>query len=233
MSRGAGRMDAWSRRKARVAETEAAEARATEVAATEAAMADKTDAEICAELDLPDPDDLAPGDDFAAFLGREVPERLRRRALRKLWVSNPVLANVDGLVDYGEDFKKLQCPAGTVVATAYKVGRGFVKEQVGVKEQAGVKEQVAEPEGLAAEAGEVGPGTEFAADFEAGSKAARETAETRPAGDDMAPMGEAAPVPAAALTPALAAEMQGPSRASRRMRFAFDDDGTDQEREHV
>ena len=37
------------------------------------------------------------GDDFSGFMARNVPDHLRRRALRKLWVSNPVLANLDGL----------------------------------------------------------------------------------------------------------------------------------------
>ena len=34
----------------------------------------------------------------------KVPEALRKRALRKLWLSDPILANVDGLNDYDEDF---------------------------------------------------------------------------------------------------------------------------------
>jgi hypothetical protein len=36
-----------------------------------------------------------------------VPEELRRLALRKLWRSDPVLANVDGLNDYDLDYTKL------------------------------------------------------------------------------------------------------------------------------
>ncbi len=123
------RLDAWSRRKARVAEAEAAEARLAEHAAVEAATAEKSDAEICADLGLPDPDTLTPGDDFAAFLKKNVPERLRRRALRVLWRTNPALANVDGLVDYGEDFT-MGTNAGEVLATAYQVGKGFVAKVV-------------------------------------------------------------------------------------------------------
>jgi hypothetical protein len=44
--------------------------------------------------------------------------------LRRLWLSNPALANVDGLVDYGQDFTD----SATVVEnlqTAYQVGRGM------------------------------------------------------------------------------------------------------------
>jgi hypothetical protein len=55
-----------------------------------------------------------------------VPERLRRRALRTLWRSNPVLANVDDLVDYGEDFKA-DSLTGAVIKTAYQVGKGMLK----------------------------------------------------------------------------------------------------------
>jgi len=42
--------------------------------------------------------------DFTVFMNDKVPETLRRMALRKLWRSNPILANIDGLNDYDEDF---------------------------------------------------------------------------------------------------------------------------------
>ncbi len=86
---------------------------------------DRPDEEVLEELGLPDPDTLKPGDNFAAFMAKAVPARLRNRALRKLWVSDPVLANLDMLLDYGEDFTD----AATVVdnlQTAYQVGKGFV-----------------------------------------------------------------------------------------------------------
>ena len=92
------------------------------------ALAEKPDEEVLAELDLPDPDSLSEGDDFTAFMAKAVPERLRRRALRRLWLSNPVLANLDQLVDYGEDFTD----AATVVAdlqTVYRVGKGMVRDE--------------------------------------------------------------------------------------------------------
>jgi hypothetical protein len=79
-----------------------------------------------AELGLPPLESLGEGSDFKAFMAKEVPARLRNRALRKLWISNPVLANLDGLVDYGEDFTD----AATVVenmTTAYRVGRGYMR----------------------------------------------------------------------------------------------------------
>jgi len=88
------------------------------------AEAEKTDEDLLEELGLPDPDMLQPGDDFSAFMQKAVPERLRRRALRRLWTSNPVLANLDGLTEYSEDFTD----AATVLPdlrTAYEVGRGM------------------------------------------------------------------------------------------------------------
>lgn len=125
--------DFWTRRRAGVlAEDHAAEAQAlAEVEArAQAALADRqaamSEAELLAHLDLPDPDRLKAGDDFAAFLRREVPGFLRQRALRRLWRTNPVLANLDGLVDHGEDFSD----AATVkpaMQTAYQVGRGMVE----------------------------------------------------------------------------------------------------------
>ncbi len=66
------------------------------------------------------------GDDFSMFMNKAVPDRLRRRALRKLWLSNPLLANVDGLVDYGEDFTD-RALAVENLQTAYQVGKGMLK----------------------------------------------------------------------------------------------------------
>ena len=122
-------IDRWSRRRAAVQAEAEAEARSQEqavVAERQAELAEKTDAEILAELDLPDPETLQPGDDFSGFMQAAVPERLRKLALRRLWRSNPVLANVDNLVDYGEDFTK-EGALGVAVKTAYQVGKGMLK----------------------------------------------------------------------------------------------------------
>ncbi|GAA6161007.1 hypothetical protein NBRC116589_31810 [Ruegeria sp. HU-ET01832] len=120
--------DFWSRRKAAVQ----AEAEAEVIAAEEQVIADqraeleeKTDAEILAEFNLPDPDQLQAGDDVSGFMAKAVPDRLRRRALRRLWRLNPVLANVDGLVDYGEDYTDAACVIENL-QTAYQVGKGML-----------------------------------------------------------------------------------------------------------
>ena len=120
--------DFWSRRKAAVAAEEAqdaAEVQERARAETAAELEAKTDEEILEELGLPDPMTLKPGDDFAAFLKDAVPDRIKKVALRKLWTSNPILANVDGLLDYGEDFTDAAVGAG-VVETTYQVGKGML-----------------------------------------------------------------------------------------------------------
>ena len=66
---------------------------------------------------------MGAGDDFAAFMSRAVPHALRRRALRRLWTTRPVLANLDRLVAYDDDHTGGGVPMGTL-ATAYRVGRG-------------------------------------------------------------------------------------------------------------
>ncbi len=106
------------------AAVEGAEAGRAE-AGREDALPERPEAEILAALGLPDPDAMGAGDDFAAFMARAVPEALRRRALRRLWTSRPVLANLDRLVDYDDDYTGGGVPMGTL-PTAYRVGRGLL-----------------------------------------------------------------------------------------------------------
>lgn len=103
--------DFWSRRKAKVAQ----EAQAEEIV-QDVPQEDLSDAEILAKFDLPDPDTLKLGDDIKGFMSKAVPEHLRRRALRKLWRTNPVLACLDGLNDYEDDFTD----AATVMPDIYR-----------------------------------------------------------------------------------------------------------------
>ena len=63
-----------------------------------------TPEEQAAVRDLPPIDSLDKDSDYTAFLGTNVPEFLKRQALKVLWRSDPVLANLDGLNDYDEDF---------------------------------------------------------------------------------------------------------------------------------
>lgn len=90
-----------------------------------------------ANLQPPDeiPDDLKDVDidaldyeaDFKRFLEKDVPDALRRRALRQLWRTDPVLANIDGLNDYDDDFTDAAL-AVKVLETVHKVGRGYLED---------------------------------------------------------------------------------------------------------
>lgn len=53
------------------------------------------------DLDI---ENLEPGYDFSRFMRDDVPDMLRRRGLRQLWRSNSVLANLDGMNEYDEDY---------------------------------------------------------------------------------------------------------------------------------
>jgi hypothetical protein len=77
--------------------------------------------------DLPDPETLDKDSDFTVVLGDGVPEAIKRKALSALWRSDPVLANLDGLNDYDEDFGVVQA-VGEAVKTAYRVGQGYLED---------------------------------------------------------------------------------------------------------
>lgn len=135
--------DFWNKRKAAVEAEAEAELTAAHEIALEETSAEKTDAELLEELGLPDPDNMVQGDDFSAFMSDVVPARLKTRALRKLWRLNPILANVDGLVDYGEDFTD----AATVfenMQTTYQVGKGMMAHVKELARQALEKEEGAQ-----------------------------------------------------------------------------------------
>jgi len=194
--------DFWARRKAAVAaETRAEEEAGREVLAAEErkALEERPDEEVLAELELPDPDTMKQGDDFSAFMSDAVPERLRKRALRQLWRSNPVLANLDNLVDYGEDYTD----AALVVEnlqTAYQVGKGMLKHL----------EAMAEAAERAAEAA-----TSGTAEDEAREEVQEVDAEESALEADAGPIAAIHEVPAAVEPPV--------ARAKPRMRFAFAD----------
>ncbi|MHA7870234.1 MAG: DUF3306 domain-containing protein [Salipiger thiooxidans] len=143
----------WTRRREAVAAEERAEAEAVaaaDAAKTEAELEARSDEELLAELGLPEPESLVGGEELQRFLASQLPQRLKRRALRTLWRSNPVLACLDGLNDYEDDFTD----AAVVkegMQTLYQVGRGFAERVQEIAEE--LPEAVeAEPEAeLAAE----------------------------------------------------------------------------------
>lgn len=129
-----GFLGRWSRRKA-----EARAAQAEDVAApSDRSTADQESASpiIPEEKEppafdvskLPDIDSLGPGSDFSPFMQAGVPSALKTKALRKLWRVKPELANLDGLLDYGEDLTG-SFKAVDHLKTAYEVGRGFLRDR--------------------------------------------------------------------------------------------------------
>jgi len=203
--------DFWARRKAKVAEEQLAEARAAEAAeeaAREVELAEKSDEEILEDLGLPDPDTLEEGADFKAFMAKAVPDRIRRRALRRLWISNPALANLDGLLDYGEDFTD-SAKVIENMQTAYQVGKGMLAHVEELARQAEAKEQ-AEAEVASADPEPSEPIVEPVAE------------------DNTVALHDAEPAPRPAQTtdPAEAREDHDEPvdlQPRRRMRFSFDD----------
>jgi len=135
----------WSRRKRAVAERERPhEAVPLAPDETPAPEVEETEEEALVRLGLPAPDSLGEGDDFTGFMQSGVRQFFRDRALRRLWRTNPVLANLDGLNDYDGDFRTVEhTPA--LVATAYKVGRGFVKAVAEPDEEPAVADASAVP----------------------------------------------------------------------------------------
>lgn len=108
--------------------------------------------EVLQKYDLPDPDAIELGTDITGFMRKEIPELLRRRALRSLWRSNPVLAVLDGLNDYDEDYTDAAV-ATNAMKTLYKVGQGFDRTPaVAEKTDGQAGDQIKEP----AEASEAG-----------------------------------------------------------------------------
>jgi hypothetical protein len=140
----------WTRRKQAV-EAEVAAEIAQESAIEEAekleALEEQSDEEILEELGLQDPETLVAGDDFSAFMSKAVPTRIRNKALRKLWLSDPKLANLDMLVDYGEDFTD-SAMAVENIQSAYQVGKGMLKhvmEEARKAEEAEASDDAPEP----------------------------------------------------------------------------------------
>ncbi len=159
----------WSRRKAEARKTDTRSRGAAAPVLPEeplAVPAEAGDADIQPETseapppDLPDIDSLNADSDFSVFMQKGVPVALRRLALRKLWRSDPLFSSIDEMVEYGEDFTDAATVVGNV-ESAYKVGKGYVREEADEEESGeekdvpAVSEEAPEPE-----AEQSGPGEE-------------------------------------------------------------------------
>jgi hypothetical protein len=113
-----GFLNRWSRRKLEAEQAVEMPGLEPESAPDSENLPEPTaDAEAQPPLDLPDVESLDKDSDFTVFMQDGVPEELKNMALRALWRSDPVLANLDGLNDYDEDF-------GSIV----RVGAEFMRK---------------------------------------------------------------------------------------------------------
>lgn len=81
---------------------------------------------VPAAPELPPIESLTKDSDFSAFLGKDVPDDLRRAALSRLWASDPLFTKPEVFDLHMEDYNAH--PVGDVVKTAWKVGKGIVEE---------------------------------------------------------------------------------------------------------
>ncbi|UWR91612.1 DUF3306 domain-containing protein [Phaeobacter inhibens] len=219
----------WSQRRAKVAaeqQAEAVEIAAAARAAEEQALEEKSDAEILEELNLPDPDQMQQGDDFSVFLKETIPARLRTRALRRLWISNPVLANVDGLLDYGEDFSDSAMVIENL-QTAYQVGKGMtahVEELARQAEEAATAEAATDETDIA----DVQEADVAAVEEDPGDETAVAMSTTRPPTTALRSAEDAVEVEpqdtaqvSADAAVAVVSDLEPAPTATRRMRFRF------------
>ena len=129
MSEDKGFLSRWSDRKLRPESDDADAALPTpeEAKPVEDEFEGKSDEEILSILELPEPDTLKLGDTVEKFMDGRVPERIRARALRAFWKTNPLLANIDGLDEYCDEYTD----AAMVVEnlqTIYQVGKGYAAQ---------------------------------------------------------------------------------------------------------
>jgi hypothetical protein len=159
----------------------------------EAARTEQENREAAEAVDL---EALSFDSDYSVFLKKGVSTDLKNAALRKLWRSNPVLACVDGLNDYDEDFRTVQTLADGL-KTSWQVGKGYswmLEPKEG--EASEPADAAAELAGRAEQDGAVDAETDLAGDghvADAGETAGGEAAEGEAAGDDGEPAVSLAP----------------------------------------
>lgn len=109
MDESEGFLSRWSRLKREAREEEAPPLPAEDLAALPAEEPDGNGAPADSAEPAFDPASLPPVEslgadsDYTVFLAPEVPQALRLQALRKAWVSDPVIANFRGFAEYDWD----------------------------------------------------------------------------------------------------------------------------------
>ena len=88
-----------------------------------------SDEELSKKYEIENPENLNNPLDLKEILKKNIPDRLKQVALRKLWKVVPIYGEVSELVEYGEDFTD----AATVVKnlqSAYVVGKGYIDKVI-------------------------------------------------------------------------------------------------------
>lgn len=144
MSEDKGFLSRWSDRKlkADAEEVEQTLPAATSEESPKDEFEGKSDEEILSILDLPEPETLALGDTVEKFMDGRVPERIRARALRAFWKTNPVLANIDGLDEYCDDYTDAVMVIENM-QTIYEVGKGYASQALDALESLAEEESEA------------------------------------------------------------------------------------------
>ncbi len=131
----------WSRRKAQAKDTAAPSPdspppaeEALAPAAEDARVGDpppETKRELT-EADFADVDfdALDYNSDYGRFTAKGVPDSIKRKALQKLWTTDPIFTASDPFQDYQGDYTDaaVGVPAGTL-KTSYRIGRGFMTDE--------------------------------------------------------------------------------------------------------
>lgn len=149
MAEGEGFLGRWSRLKRQAAQEEAAPAEPPRREAPEAEPAAAAAAEPFDPATLPPIESLGADSDYKPFMAPQVPEELRRLALRKAWTSNPAIAGFRGLADYdwdcnAPDYGRL-LPSDDLRRLCERVLRDVATEPAG--EEAAAKPVAPPPEG--------------------------------------------------------------------------------------
>lgn len=129
-------MGRWSRRKRLEAETvDQADPQTPENISDGELVDDAVDAEISEERQLEldtnraaaeavDLEAIEYESDLSVFYKEGVPAFLKHAAMQKMWRTNPIFANVDGLNDYDQDFNVID-KVLKEFKSAWQVGRGY------------------------------------------------------------------------------------------------------------
>jgi len=128
-----GTLSRWSKRKIAVTRQqgpEGGEEPVAEIVPPEEETAQQAEREAQREAnrlaaEAVDLETLNEESDFSVFMKEGVPQMLKKQAMASLWRTSPIFANVDGLVDYDDEFGSPDLVMKTF-KSAYQAGRGYL-----------------------------------------------------------------------------------------------------------